>query len=51
MRMVRELAPSLSLRAPSLQGGAPVGMQFVDHEEIWQINESTGQGEWVPVEK
>lgn len=34
-----------------LQGGAPVGMQFVDYEEVWQINEETGQGEWVPVEK
>ncbi|KAK2077091.1 hypothetical protein QBZ16_004725 [Prototheca wickerhamii] len=34
-----------------LAGGAPVGMQFVDYEEVWQINEETGQGEWVPVEK
>ena len=28
-----------------------MGMQFVDYEEVWQINEETGQGEWVAVEK
>ena len=34
-----------------IQGGAPDGYKFVDHEEIWQINESTGRGEWVPVKR
>ena len=31
------------------QGGAPQGVKFVDYEEVWRINEATGQGEWVPV--
>lgn len=32
-----------------VQGGAPQGMKFVDHEEVWHVNPDTGVGEWVPV--
>lgn len=32
-----------------LAGGAPKGVKFVDYEEEYKINESTGQGEWVSV--
>ncbi|KAL6776399.1 hypothetical protein ACKKBG_A20985 [Auxenochlorella protothecoides x Auxenochlorella symbiontica] len=34
-----------------LAGGAPPGMQFVDYEEVWQVNPETGVGEWVPATK
>jgi len=41
-----------------LSGGAPVrderypgskNTKFIDTEEIWQVDEATGQGAWVPV--
>lgn len=34
-----------------LQGNAPEGFKFVDHEEIWQIDPETGQGKWMPAKK
>lgn len=34
-----------------LQGGAPVGLKFVDTEEEWVVDPATGQGQWLPVRR
>lgn len=32
-----------------IQGNAPLGFKYKDTEEVWEIDEATGKGRWVPV--
>lgn len=32
-----------------LDGNAPLGFKYKDTEEVWQVDEATGKGRWVPV--
>lgn len=32
-----------------LDGNAPLGFKYKDTEEVWEVDEATGKGKWVPV--